>query len=185
MTASRLPAPLGSRLDRSRGVVFEFNGRRLTGFAGDTLASALLANGVSIVGRSFKLHRPRGIFSCGVEEPSGLVDLSDGPRRTPNQRATLVELQDGLKAVSVNCWPSVEFDLGAINGYLSRLLPAGFYYKTFKWPTWHLFEPTIRRMAGFGRVSSETDPDRYEEVSASVDVVVAGGGIAGLSAAAQ
>ena len=183
MTASRLPAPVGSRLDRSRGVVFEFNGRRLTGFAGDTLASALLANGVGIVGRSFKLHRPRGIFSCGVEEPSGLVDLGDGSRRTPNQRATLVEVQDGLKAVSVNCWPSVEFDLGAINGYLSRLLPAGFYYKTFKWPTWHLFEPTIRRMAGFGRLSGDTDPDRYEEVSASVDVVVAGGGIAGLSAA--
>jgi len=183
MTASRLPAPAGSRLDRARGVAFEFNGRRLTGFAGDTLASALLANGVGIVGRSFKLHRPRGIFSCGVEEPSGLVDLSDGPRRTPNQRATLVDVQDGLKAASVNCWPSVDFDLGAINGYLSGLLPAGFYYKTFKWPTWHLFEPTIRRMAGFGRVSGEADPDRYEEVAVSVDVVVAGGGIAGLSAA--
>src|ERR1700761_7952387 len=107
MTASRLPPPLGSRLDRSRGVAFEFNGRQLPGFAGDTLASALLANGVGIVGRSFKLHRPRGIFSCGVEEPSGLVDLGEGARRTPNQRATLVELQDGLKAVSVNCWPSV------------------------------------------------------------------------------
>jgi sarcosine oxidase subunit alpha len=183
MTASRLPAPTGSRLDRSRGVAFEFNGRQLTGFAGDTLASALLANGVGIVGRSFKLHRPRGIFSCGVEEPSALVDLGDGPRRTPNQRATLVELQDGLKAASVNCWPSVDFDLGSLNGYFSGLLPAGFYYKTFKWPTWHLFEPTIRRMAGFGRVSAQTDPDRYEEVSVSVDIVVAGGGIAGLSAA--
>ena len=183
MTASRLPAPAGSRLDRSRGVSFEFNGRRLMGFAGDTLASALLANGVGIVGRSFKLHRPRGIFSCGVEEPSGLVDLSEGPRRTPNQRATLVEVQDGLKAASVNCWPSVDFDLGSMNGFVSGLLPAGFYYKTFKWPTWHLFEPTIRRMAGFGRVSTHRDPDRYEEVSATVDVVVAGGGIAGLSAA--
>jgi len=183
MTASRLPAPVGSRLDRSRSVSFEFNGRRLMGFAGDTLASALLANGVGIVGRSFKLHRPRGIFSCGVEEPSALVDVGDGPRRTPNQRATLVEVQDGLKAASVNCWPSVDFDLGSLNGYFSGLLPAGFYYKTFKWPTWHMFEPTIRRMAGFGRVSAQADPDRYEEVSVSVDVVVAGSGIAGLSAA--
>jgi sarcosine oxidase, subunit alpha len=183
MTASRLPAPVGSRLDRSRSVSFEFNGKRLNGFLGDTLASALLANGVQIVGRSFKLHRPRGIFSCGVEEPSGLVDLGEGAARTPNQRATLVDIQEGLTAASVNCWPSVDFDVGAINGYLSGLLPAGFYYKTFKWPTWHVFEPTIRRMAGFGRVSAERDPDRYEEVSATVDVAVVGGGIAGLGAA--
>ncbi|HEY3658445.1 MAG TPA: 2Fe-2S iron-sulfur cluster-binding protein [Steroidobacteraceae bacterium] len=183
MTASRLAAPFGTRIDRTRSVPFEFNGRRMSGFAGDTLASALLANGAQLVGRSFKLHRPRGIFSCGVEEPNALVDVGVGPIRTPNQRATLVELEQGLSARSVNCWPSVGFDLGAITGVFSALLPAGFYYKTFKWPSWHLFEPTIRRMAGLGHASGEPDPDRYEEVAAAADVVVVGGGISGLSAA--
>jgi sarcosine oxidase subunit alpha len=162
---------------------FEFNNRRMSGFAGDTLASALLANGVQLVGRSFKLHRPRGIFSCGVEEPSGLVDLGTGATRTPNQRATVIELEKGLRAASVNCWPTVEFDLGSVNSMLSALLPAGFYYKTFKWPNWHLFEPMIRRMAGLGRAAGVADPDRYEEVAAAADVVVVGGGVAGLSAA--
>jgi sarcosine oxidase subunit alpha len=183
MSSSRLPAPLGRHLDRSKLVSFEFNGRTFSGFAGDTLASALLANGVRLVGRSFKLHRPRGIFSCGVEEPNGLVDLSDGATRTPNVRATQVELYGGLVAASVNCWPSVSFDVGAINNRLSALLPAGFYYKTFKWPNWHVFEPTIRRMAGLGRASGEHDPDRYEEVAAQADVLVVGGGLAALSAA--
>jgi sarcosine oxidase, subunit alpha len=183
MTASRLPAPLGTRLDRSQHLSFEFNGRILSGHPGDTLASALLANGVQLVGRSFKLHRPRGIFSCGVEEPTGLVDVSVGATRTPNMRATLVELYDGLVAASVNCWPSVEFDLGAVNNAMAALLPAGFYYKTFKWPTWHLFEPTIRRMAGLGRASGQPDPDRYEEAAARADVLVIGGGLAGLCAA--
>jgi sarcosine oxidase subunit alpha len=183
MTASRLPAPLGTRLDRSQRLSFEFNGRILSGHPGDTLASALLANGVQLVGRSFKLHRPRGIFSCGVEEPTGLVDLNDGAARTPNMRATLVELYDGLVAASVNCWPSVEFDLGAINSAMAKLLPAGFYYKTFKWPNWHVFEPAIRRMAGLGRASGQPDPDRYEEAAARADVLVIGGGLAGLSAA--
>jgi sarcosine oxidase, subunit alpha len=183
MTGSRLAAPLGQRLDRSQRLSFEFNGRRMTGFAGDTLASALLANGVQLVGRSFKLHRPRGIFSCGVEEPTGLVDLSDGATRTPNARATLVELVDGLVAASVNCWPSVGFDVAALNSKAAALLPAGFYYKTFKWPNWQVFEPAIRRMAGLGRASLEPDPDRYEESSAQADVLVIGGGIAGLSAA--
>jgi sarcosine oxidase subunit alpha len=183
MTASRLPAPAGDRLDRSQRLSFEFNGRILSGHPGDTLASALLANGVQLVGRSFKLHRPRGIFSCGVEEPTGLVDLSEGATRTPNMRATLVELYDGLVAASVNCWPSVGFDLGALNDTMAALLPAGFYYKTFKWPSWHLFEPAIRRMAGLGRASGEADPDRYEEAAAQADVLVIGGGLAGLSAA--
>jgi sarcosine oxidase subunit alpha len=155
----------------------------MSGHPGDTLASALLANGVQLVGRSFKLHRPRGIFSCGVEEPTGLVDLNEGAARTPNMRATLVELYEGLVAASVNCWPSVEFDLGAINNQMAALLPAGFYYKTFKWPSWHLFEPAIRRMAGLGRASGKPDPDRYEEVAAQADVLVIGGGLAGLSAA--
>src|SRR6202050_2299446 len=176
MSAYRLPAPCGTCLDRSADVVFEFNGRRLRGFAGDTLASALLANGVRLVGRSFKLHRPRGIFSCGIEEPTGLVDLGEGAARTANVRATLVELQENLRAVSVNCWPSAGFDVGAVTGAFSALLPAGFYYKTFKWPSWHLFEPAIRRMAGLGRAARGPDPDRYEEISADADILVVGGG---------
>ena len=183
MTASRLPPPQGSRLDRRCVIAFEFNGQGLTGFAGDTLASALLANGVGLVGRSFKLHRPRGIFSCGVEEPCALVDVGAGAERMANQRATLLDLAPGLSAVSVNCWPSVGFDLGAVNGALGALLPAGFYYKTFKWPHWHFFEPAIRRMAGLGRASREPDPDHYEEVAAAADVLVVGGGPSGLSAA--
>jgi len=183
VTSSRLPAPFGFRLDRSRAVSFEFNNRRMSGYAGDTLASALLANGVQLVGRSFKLHRPRGIYSCGVEDPSGLVDVGTGATRTPNQRATVIELVEGLRAASVNCWPTVEFDLGSVNGMLSALLPAGFYYKTFKWPNWHLFEPMIRRMAGLGRAAGVADPDRYEEIAAAADVLVVGAAIAGLSAA--
>ena len=183
MSSYRLPAPLGVRLDRTCGMGFRFNGESLRGFKGDTLASALLANGVQLVGRSFKLHRPRGIFSCGVEEPTGLVDVGSGARRTPNMRATMVDLEENLSAVSVNCWPSVRFDLGAVTGAFSALLPAGFYYKTFKWPSWHLFEPSIRRMAGWGKAADLPDPDRYEELSAAADVLVVGGGIAGLSAA--
>lgn len=183
MSSYRLPAPAGTRLDRSARIAFRFNGRGLTGFPGDTLASALLANGVQLVGRSFKLHRPRGIFSCGVEEPTGLVDVGAAGRRTPNARATLLELHPDLEASSVNCWPSVDFDLGALNGMFSSLLPAGFYYKTFKWPNWHLFEPAIRRMAGLGRASRAPDPDRYDEVSVDADVAVVGGGVAGLAAA--
>ena len=183
MTSTRLAPPFGQRLDRARHLSFEFNGRRLSGHPGDTLASALLANDVRLVGRSFKLHRPRGIFSCGVEEPNGLVDLGVGATRTANVRATQIELYDGLVAESVNCWPSVEFDLGALNSRISALLPAGFYYKTFKWPNWHWFEPGIRRMAGLGRVSGERDPDRYEEAAAQADVLVIGGGVAALSAA--
>jgi sarcosine oxidase subunit alpha len=183
LSAWRLPAPAGIRLDRTRGVTFTFNGRQYSGFQGDTLASALLANGVKLVGRSFKLHRPRGIYSCGIEEPTGLVDLGMGARRTPNARASAVEIYAGLSAESINCWPSVRFDIGAINSWFSPVLPAGFYYKTFKWPNWHLFEPTIRRMAGLGRASREPDPDRYEEVAANPDVLVIGAGIAGLAAA--
>jgi sarcosine oxidase subunit alpha len=183
MSGYRLNPALGARVDRSRPLSFRFNGRQHTGFAGDTLASALIAAGVQLVGRSFKLHRPRGIFSCGVEEPTGLVDVGEGARRSPNLRATLVELEAGLVAESVNCWPSVGFDLGAVNDLFSAVLPAGFYYKTFKWPDWHLFEPSIRRMAGLGRASGLPDPDRYEEASASVDVLVVGGGIGGMAAA--
>jgi sarcosine oxidase subunit alpha len=183
MASQRLADPAGTWIDRSHPVSFTFNGRPLYGFRGDTLASALLANGVRLVGRSFKLHRPRGIWSCGVEEPSALVDIGRGARRTPNVRATLLPLAEGLVAESVNCWPSVGFDLGALTGACAALLPAGFYYKTFKWPNWHLFEPAIRRMAGLGRAPTAPDADHYEEVAADADVLVVGAGIAGLAAA--
>jgi len=180
----RLDAPAGARIDRSRPLGFTFNGRAYRGFAGDTLASALLANDVRLLGRSFKLHRPRGVFSCGLEEPNAIVDVGAGARRTPNVRATLLPLAEGLSATSVNCWPSVRFDVGALNGAFAPLLPAGFYYKTFKWPGWRWFEPAIRRMAGLGRAPTEPDPDHYEELAAEADVLVVGGGIAGLAAAA-
>ena len=183
MTAGRLTAPCGTRLDRAREIRFTFNNRAYAGFHGDTLASALLANGVQLIGRSVKLHRPRGIYSCGVEEPTGLVDVGSGSRRTPNVRASLLEIQQGLVAESVNCWPSVGFDVAAVNNWFSAFLPAGFYYKTFKWPNWHVYEPSIRRLAGLGRASSEPDPDRYEEVAISADVLVVGAGVAGLAAA--
>src|SRR5437667_241653 len=183
MAGRRLEAPAGAWIDRSRSVGFSFNGRPLTGFRGDTLASALLANGVRLVGRSFKLHRPRSIFSCGIEEPCAVVDLGRGARRTPNARATLLPLVEGLEAVSVNCWPSVGFDLGALTGACAACLPAGFYYKTFMWPSWHVFEPAIRRMAGLGQAPRLPDPDHYEEKAADADVLVVGSGIAGLAAA--
>jgi sarcosine oxidase subunit alpha len=183
MGSSRLAAPAGVFIDRSHPVCFTFNGQPLTGFRGDTLASALLANGVRLLGRSFKLHRPRGIWSCGVEEPSALVDVGQGRRRTPNVRATMLPIVDGLRAASVNCWPSVSFDLGAVTGAFAGLLPAGFYYKTFMWPNWQLFEPAIRRMAGLGRAPREPDADHYEEVAGAADVLVVGGGLAGLTAA--
>lgn len=184
MSAYRLPAPAGLWVERGRPVSFTFNGRRLSGLRGDTLASALLANGVRLVGRSFKLHRPRGIWSCGLEEPSSLVDVGAGARYTPNVRPTLLPLTEGLAARSVNCWPGVGFDLGALTGAFGALLPAGFYYKTFKWPSWRWYEPAIRRMAGMGRAPLEADRDRYEEVAAEADVVVVGGGITGMTAAA-
>jgi sarcosine oxidase subunit alpha len=179
----RLPPPAGVRLDRTRTISFTFNGRKYSGFPGDTLASALLSNGVSLVGRSFKLHRPRGIYSCGIEEPTGIVDLDAGALRTPNARASVVEVYEGLVARSVNCWPSVFFDVAAMNNWFAAALPAGFYYKTFKWPNWHWFEPAIRRLSGLGRAPREVDPDRYEEIAVNTDVLVVGGGIAGLAAA--
>jgi len=179
----RLAAPAGLWIERAHPVTFTFNGRRLNGYRGDTLASALLANGVALVGRSFKLHRPRGIWSCGLEEPSSLVDVGAGRRYTPNVRATMLPIGEGLAARSVNCWPGVGFDVGALAGAFGALLPAGFYYKTFKWPSWHWFEPAIRRMAGMGRAPLEPDADTYEEAAASADVLIVGGGIAGLTAA--
>ena len=139
--------PDGGRIDRTRRISFTFNGRSLSGFHGDTLASALIANGIRLTARSFKYHRPRGIIGSGVEEPGTLVEL-EGADASANRPATTVALRDGLKARSVNCWPSPAFDLGAVTQIAARFLPAGFYYKTFKWPNWHLYEPSIRRAAG-------------------------------------
>src|SRR5215470_19527244 len=134
MTTQPYRLPQGGRIDRSSPLRFTFNDRSYEGYAGDTLASALLANGVTLVGRSFKYHRPRGIMSAGAEEPNALVQLGHGAYTEPNIRATVAELYEGLSASSQNCWPSVGFDFGAINNLLSRLFPAGFYYKTFMWP---------------------------------------------------
>ena len=174
----------GGRIDRSRPLGFTFNGRRLVGYAGDTLAAALLANGVHLVARSFKYHRPRGIFSAGAEEPCALVQLGEGSARTdPNLRATQVELFDGLMAQSQNCWPSVEYDLSAVYDLISPMLPPGFYYKTFMWPDWRFYERFIRGAAGLGRAPGAPDPDTYDHVHAHCDVLVAGGGPAGLAAA--
>ncbi|MGE5511786.1 MAG: sarcosine oxidase subunit alpha family protein [Bacteroidota bacterium] len=176
----------GGRIDRNRMLRFRFDGESLEGYAGDTLASALLANGVRLVGRSFKYHRPRGIFSAGPEEPNALVELRSGARLEPNTRATVAELFDGLQASSQNRWPSLRFDAGAVNGWFARFLPAGFYYKTFMWPPafWEkVYEPAIRRMAGLGRAAREPDPDSYEHCHAHCDVLVVGSGAAGLSAA--
>ncbi len=185
MTASsRLPS--GGRIDRAAPISFRFDGKRYRGFAGDTLASALLANGVGLVGRSFKYHRPRGVYSAGVEEPSALVTLRDGARREPNIPATTVELYEGLAAESQNRWPSLAFDAMAVNGLFSPFFSAGFYYKTFMGPTrksWMFFEPFIRRAAGLGTATKEPDPDHYEKAHAFCDVLVVGAGPAGIAAA--
>ncbi|WP_375228275.1 sarcosine oxidase subunit alpha family protein [Roseobacter sp. S98] len=176
----------GRFLNRGRPVTFSFNGRQLSGFEGDTLASALLANDQMLVGRSFKYHRPRGIVASGAEEPNGLVNMGDGSRFEPNQRVTTTELFDGLEARSQNHWPSLEFDVGAINTKLARFLPAGFYYKMFihPRPLWkHVYEPFIRQSAGLGQAPKEADADTYEHFYAFCDVLVVGGGVAGLQAA--
>ena len=179
----RLPA--GGRIDRRTRLAFTFNGRRYEGHAGDTLASALLANGVSVVARSWKYHRPRGIVACGVEEPNAIVQLETGAGTVPNARATEVELYDGLVASSVNAWPSVDFDVMAFAGLAARFMPAGFYYKTFMWPKsfWMKYEHFIRKASGLGTCPTEPDPDHYDRMNAHCDVLVVGGGPAGLAAA--
>jgi sarcosine oxidase, subunit alpha len=177
----------GGRVDRSQRLRFEFDGRSYEGLAGDTLASALLANGVHLTGRSFKYHRPRGILAAGSEEPNALVTVSrDAARVTPNLRATQVELYDGLIAESQNRWPSLQSDFGRINDWLSSFFPAGFYYKTFMWPrkAWKaVYEPVIRRAAGLGRAPVHADPDRYAQRYGHCDVLVVGAGPAGIAAA--
>jgi len=180
----------GRLIDRAHPVEFTFNGAPLHGFAGDTLASALIGAGQAMVGRSFKYHRPRGHVASGAEEPNALVGLGEGARFEPNQRTTTTELFEGLKAVSQNHWPSLNFDIGAINARLWRFFPAGFYYKTFLRPRafWKwVYEPIIRQSAGLGKAPhpESRDADRYEQLYAFCDVLVAGGGIAGLQAARQ
>ena len=179
--------PSGGRIDRRQALSFSFDGKSYQGYRGDTLASALLANGVHLVGRSFKYHRPRGIFSAGADEPNALVTLSrDTARTTPNLRATQVELYRNLTATSQNRWPSLNFDFGRVGDALSRFLPAGFYYKTFMWPrtawkSW--YEPAIRRAAGLGRAPTLPDPDRYAQRYAHCELLVIGAGPAGIAAA--
>jgi sarcosine oxidase subunit alpha len=173
-------------IDRSRPLSFQFDGKSYTGFAGDTLASALLAAGVRLVGRSFKYHRPRGILTAGSEEPNALVELRSGARREANTRATVAELFEGLEARSQNRWPSLALDVGAVNSLFAPVFVAGFYYKTFMWPAalWEkLYEPVIRRAAGLGHASVAADPDTYEKAYAFCDVLVIGAGAAGLAAA--
>jgi sarcosine oxidase subunit alpha len=181
----RLPAA-GTGIDKARPLAFTFDGKPYGGFHGDTIASALLANGVHLVGRSFKYHRPRGILSAGSEEPNALIELRTGARREPDTRATAAEIYDGLAAGSQNRWPSLRHDLRAVNSLAAPLLRAGFYYKTFMWPAsfWEkVYEPLIRKAAGLGSAAGAEDPDRYERAFAFCDVLVVGGGPAGLAAA--
>ena len=175
------------RIDRARPLAFHFNGMTVEGYEGDTLASALIANGVHFTGRSFKYHRPRGILTHGSDEPNALLDVDRGnARRDPNNRATVVEARAGLRVTTQNHWPSLERDIGAINNLLSPVFVAGFYYKTFMWPPqfWtRIYEPVIRRAAGLGTAPGTPDPDHYQHRHAHTDVLIAGAGPAGLAAA--
>ena len=183
MTHNPFRQKMGGRIDRTKPVDFEFNGKRYSGYSGDTLASALLANGVFLTARSFKYHRPRGIMGAGVEEPSCLVELL-GKNASGNHAATTVRLRPGLQAKSVNCWPSPNFDVMSINQLFARFLPAGFYYKTFMWPNWHLFEPSIRRAAGLAAAPDDRIPDQHFETRYWYgDILIVGAGPCGLLAA--
>ncbi|TPI38748.1 sarcosine oxidase subunit alpha [Mesorhizobium sp. B3-1-9] len=176
----------GGLIDRSAPLSFRFDGKTFSGFKGDTLASALVANGVKLVGRSFKYHRPRGILTAGSEEPNALVELRSGARREANTKATTAELYEGLEAASQNRWPSLNFDVMSVNQLFAPIFVAGFYYKTFMWPAkfWEaIYEPAIRRAAGLGRAAQVSDPDHYDKAWAHCDVVIAGSGPAGLAAA--
>ena len=173
-------------VNRNKKISFKFNGKKYFGYEGDTLASALIANGVHLIGRSFKYHRPRGFFGAGVDEPYAMVQLYRNNETEPNVRATEQELFEGLEAKSINCWPSVNFDIGAINNFLNKFFPAGFYYKTFMWPKsfWYkIYEPFIRKAAGFGVVSTKHDNERYEHKYEYCDLLITGSGPSGLASA--
>jgi len=175
----------GGRIDRARPITFSFNGKSYPAFYGDTLASALLANGVSLVSRSFKYHRPRGIVGAGAEEPNAIMQIGSDATTQPNLKATQVELHDGLSAKTTKGWPNVKFDVAALNDTFSRLFGAGFYYKTFMFPkhSWDTYEKFIRHSAGFGTAPEHGDPDHYDHCNAHCDVLIAGAGPAGLMAA--
>ena len=176
----------GGLINRNKKISFKFNGKEYYGYEGDTIASALLANGVHLVGRSFKYHRPRGFFGAGVDEPYAIVQMYRNNEVDPNVRATEQELFEGLEAKSVNCWPSVQFDIGAINNFLNRFFPAGFYYKTFMWPKsfwYNIYEPIIRKAAGFGAASIKHDKERYEHKYEYCDLLITGSGPSGLASA--
>ncbi len=176
----------GGEINRTERISFKFNGKTFFGYKGDTLASALIANGIHLVGRSFKYHRPRGFLGSGSEEPNAIVQvLKDKARTEPNIRATQIEIFEGFEAKSQNCWPSVNFDIGEINNLFSPILPAGFYYKTFMWPAklWETYEYFIRKSAGLGVSATERDPDKYDHKYYHCDVLIVGCGPAGLAAA--
>lgn len=183
MSGGRLPAPHGARIERARALRFRFNGRAVDAFAGDTVASALLASGTSVVAHSYKLRRPRGVFSCGVEEPCAIADIGGGATRVANARLTGVLAHDDLAVTSEHRSSRIEGVLAAISARMGDYMPAGFYYKTFMWPSWKMFEPTIREMAARSVAPDGNDPERYDEVSVEVDVLVIGGGLAGMEAA--
>ena len=173
-------------IDETTRVSFKFNGHRFFGYKGDTLASALLANNIHLVGRSFKYHRPRGIMTCGSEEPNAIIQVGNDPSLTePNVRATEIEIYEGLVASSQNCWPSVNFDIGGINNFFSPIIPAGFYYKTFMWPAklWKFYEYFIRKSAGLGKSPTKPDSELYDHKYMHCDVLVVGGGISGVLSA--
>ena len=173
------------RFDRENIISFTFNGQKLNGYEGDTLASALIANGIHLTSRSFKYHRPRGIFSSGAEEPNAYLQINADKFEEPNVAAPLIEIFNGLEVKSSNCWPSVNFDLGAINNILSPIFIAGFYYKTFMWPAsfWEKYEYFIRHSAGLGKSPTLKDPDIYDHRNIHCDVLVVGAGISGILAA--
>ncbi len=175
----------GGRINRNRPISFSFDGKKYSAFEGDTIASALLANGLSVIGRSWKYHRPRGIIGDGAEEPNALFQIEKGALTIPNVRGTQAEVYDGMIVKSTNAWPSVNFDIMSFFGLFSRMLPAGFYYKTFMWPAkfWMFYESVIRRASGLGEAPTETDPDHYEKTNDHCDVLVVGSGPAGLMAA--
>ena len=164
----------GGFIKRDKKISFKFNGKKYFGYEGDTIASALIANGVHLIGRSFKYHRPRGFFGAGVDEPYAIVQLYRNGETEPNVKATEQELFEGLEATSVNCWPSVNFDIGGINNFFSSLIPAGFYYKTFMWPKkfWMFYEHFIRKSAGLGKSPTEPDKDIYDHKHLHCDVSV-------------